>query len=99
MESPKFAPMALATLCQGRPAERSVLHVKTYGPGKRPDLCVVVVVVVVVAAAAVAVAVALGQTKLSLMGYKNHPFHHIFQARVGGPAVYRSLHNNAWLCQ
>ena len=78
---------------------------KTYGPGKRPDLCVVVVVVVVVVAAAAAVAVAvpvavaLGQTKLSLMGYKNHPFHHIFQARVGGPAVYRSLHNNAWLCQ
>ena len=62
-------------------------------------VAVVVVAVAVAVAVAAAVAVALGQTKLSLMGYKNHPFHHIFQARVGGPAVYRSLHNNAWLCQ
>ena len=39
LENPKFAPMALATLCRGRPAERGVLPVKTFGPGKRPDLC------------------------------------------------------------
>ena len=30
---------------------------------------------------------ALGQTTLNPMGYKNHSFHHVFQARVGGPAV------------
>ena len=40
---------------------------------------------------------ALGQTTLNPMGYKNHSFHHVFQARVGGPAVYGSLHNNARL--
>lgn len=40
---------------------------------------------------------ALGQTTLNLMGYKNHSFHHVFQARVGGPAVYGSLHNNVRL--
>ena len=40
---------------------------------------------------------ALGQTTLNPTGYKNHSLHHVFQARVGGPAVYGSLHNNARL--